>query len=294
MIVCAVLFGGNMERRKQAELREGEQMRLRGKDHEQRLLRLLSGLIGTVEWFKSVRFATHEEDSRGIDLVCDTLQGSVFIQVKSSDLGAVPFFWDVAMGGGTIFPLIVVVVNEFLTDDDILLGCHEEIEAHYNRILTLGYEGAERWFADMQHVNRVLHTEKCTPDHDSAVRLMRFLTGDLNVIPDGVLRLMPWLEELTLWERRGFGLYNGGLIQFKHEDGEAVFLKTLQREAGVNRLEKAVSRSHLRYTVTGCVVPRTLTQSWVEDLGRKLLNEYLMPYRLRAAALKQSRRLRCV
>ncbi len=251
--------------------KQTEQGRRRGRAHEERALRVLSELVGDPSWFLSVRHGTQSEDARGIDIVCETDQGSVHIQVKSSYKGAIPFLWDLSVGDRREFPLIVVIVNEHRTDDELHQEMKEQLAGVHHRIRTLGFAGAEQWFKDTQLINRVAEVSECAPDHDGAYRLLRYLTDHLELIP--------WLKEFQFWTRRGIGLENGGLFAFTHEGGEQIFYKVLRSEAGVLKLERRLEETSLRYSVAVAMVPRGITPSWVRGEGSRLLHGYIKPFR---------------
>jgi hypothetical protein len=57
----------------------------RGRFNEQRVLDTVQSL--GLPWIVSVRFATRSEDREGKDIVCETAEGPLFLQVKSSRAG---------------------------------------------------------------------------------------------------------------------------------------------------------------------------------------------------------------
>lgn len=68
-------------------------------------------------WLKKVRYGTPDEDSRGIDFVVETYVSPpfVFIQIKSSEAGRKKF-WRQHRPDGFAFPIIVIVLNNYIRD----------------------------------------------------------------------------------------------------------------------------------------------------------------------------------
>lgn len=63
----------------------------RGRAHEVLVLEIVNELRADHQWIRSARLATPEEDRRGIDVVVTTDVGDLYLQVKSSPLGAARF-----------------------------------------------------------------------------------------------------------------------------------------------------------------------------------------------------------
>ncbi|MDE1988584.1 MAG: hypothetical protein KGI39_02695 [Patescibacteria group bacterium] len=66
--------------------------RSRGFWTEERFLRAIENANGNAPcWFKGVSKSTKEEDGKGIDFIVHTVFGNIFIQIKSSEIGAIIF-----------------------------------------------------------------------------------------------------------------------------------------------------------------------------------------------------------
>ncbi|MEI6528285.1 MAG: hypothetical protein WCO10_01265 [bacterium] len=75
-----------------ADRRLGHVELAKGKKAEERTFEAILKFAYGLDWFKTVRFATKEEDTRGIDLVVETRDiGSLYVQVKSSWVAATRF-----------------------------------------------------------------------------------------------------------------------------------------------------------------------------------------------------------
>lgn len=96
----------------------------KGKLAEQRVLEAINTFAVTnvvsEPWFKSARLATWEEDTKGIDLLIETLDiGVLYLQVKSS--------WKSARRYREKYPRMVIAV--------VVIPFHEKLEIIWQKVL---------------------------------------------------------------------------------------------------------------------------------------------------------------
>lgn len=65
----------------------------RGFQTEERFVRAIENGNGdNPAWYKGMSWATKKEDQRGIDFIIHTIFGDIFVQIKSSEAGAIKFY----------------------------------------------------------------------------------------------------------------------------------------------------------------------------------------------------------
>ncbi len=122
-------------------------VRSKGKRNEFRAVAAFRGQFRDVpSWFRGIRNATNEQDSKGIDVVVRTDMGEILVQIKSSVLGADRFRLE--QGNGRYGKdIAVIVITEGL--------CHR----HVRDAIVSGIFGA---YEKMRHANSTMYLSQVT------------------------------------------------------------------------------------------------------------------------------------
>lgn len=99
----------------------------RGAENEERALRVLNS-YQKPEWLHEVIKATYEEDQEGIDIVCHSDVGKLFLQIKSSETGRINAKNDRNKA--------IVVINAKMDDQEVsakLIGALSSIRSYFRK-----------------------------------------------------------------------------------------------------------------------------------------------------------------
>jgi hypothetical protein len=110
--------------KKEQNVKRGSMSNRRGAEAEERLLRCLENCPSLPQWVQSIRRASQKEDGRGIDLVCNTNYGKLYLQVKSSFAGAAEF----CMKKRKCHTLVVVVNND-IADEELISNAKKALRS---------------------------------------------------------------------------------------------------------------------------------------------------------------------
>ena len=69
-------------------------------------------------WYNGISKATTEQDQRGIDFIVHTAFGNIFIQIKSSEVGAIKFLNKKQIKNKN-FRIVVLVIKNYYDEENI-------------------------------------------------------------------------------------------------------------------------------------------------------------------------------
>ncbi len=87
----------------------------RGTENERRVQATVNHLRQQISWITDVRCSTEREEARGIDLIVETDQGRILLQVKSSLIGREAFLRDSSHDPN----ILVIVADDEETDESL-------------------------------------------------------------------------------------------------------------------------------------------------------------------------------
>ena len=89
----------------------------RGFQNEERFMRAIeNGNGNNPDWYNGISKATMEQDQKGIDFIIHTAFGNIFIQIKSSEIGAKKFLNKLRNKN---FRIIVLVIKNDYDEENI-------------------------------------------------------------------------------------------------------------------------------------------------------------------------------
>ena len=89
----------------------------RGFQNEERFMRAIkNGNGNNPDWYNGISKATKEQDQKGVDFIIHTAFGNIFIQIKSSEIGAKKFL---NKPRNQNFRIIVLVIKNDYDEENI-------------------------------------------------------------------------------------------------------------------------------------------------------------------------------
>ena len=97
----------------------GNIRRSQGFKTEERFMRAIeNGNGNNPNWYNGISKATTEQDQRGIDFIVHTAFGNIFIQIKSSEVGAIKFLNKKQIKNKN-FRIVVLVIKNYYDEENI-------------------------------------------------------------------------------------------------------------------------------------------------------------------------------
>jgi len=233
---------------------------LLGIHNEKRALTIIGRMKEELGWLTHVRMASQEEDQRGVDIVCDTIDGiQLYVQVKSSAAGLREYLHTYKKGFYGIIPVITIKVHLWRSDESIMKELKEQLTQLRVLLSTSGMEYWKRSQADLFELQKTSLKE----GQMDPVGAQKLLTVIQAMSPKE-----PWLKDICLTH---FLESTTETVIRLTGDQTSLYLVCLKSTKAIREMGGILSDNVHRSHILTIVLPKQIDETFVYRLFRDRL-----------------------